>query len=226
MQKTSTIRTIFYLIRDSLSDIWSDLWTTLVCNAIWLLANLLVIPGPPATMALYYYANQKAHGEIVDHRDFWKAIWRSWRVGWRYGTLNFFILAFLAVDYYLSSMIADSTFMYYMQGLYIVLGVCWFSVQFFTLPFLFEQEKMRIRTALHNAVVLIGRNPWFSILLLLFLILILLVGTLVSLLSIMFGGIFIALSGSRATLNRLELLDAEKEFNPESHKNINDFIYD
>lgn len=203
------LKTVLSILRDSLSDIWGDLWTTLVCNSIWLFANLLIIPGPPATMALYYYAHQKAHGEEVDHRDFWKAIWRSWGVGWRWGTLNLLFLTFLAADIYLSGKIINLTLMSYMQGLYIAIGLGWFLLQFFTLPFLFEQENMRVRTALRNSTVAIGRNPVFSLLILLFILIILILGTLVSLLSVMFGAIFVALSGSRAVMNRLELLDAE-----------------
>lgn len=210
MQKPSMLKTVLSIFRDSLSDIWGDLWTTLVCNAIWLFANLLIIPGPPATMALYYYANQKAHGEEVDHKDFWKALGRSWSVGWRWGAFNLFFLTFLVANIYLSSKITNLTFMSYMQGLYIAIGLGWFLLKFFALPFLYEQENKRIGTALRNSAVMIGRNPVFSLLILLFLLITLIVSTLVSLLSVMFGAIFTAFLGTRAILNRLELLNTEE----------------
>lgn len=199
------LKTVLRIFRDSIIDIWKDLWTSLVCNAIWLVANLIIIPGPPATIALYDYANRKAHGEEPDHKDFWKSFKQSWGVGWRWGALNILFLLILVSDIYLSSKITNSTLKSYMVGLYIAMGLGWFLLQFFTLPFLFEQDKMKIRTALRNAIVMIGRNIFFVLLILLFLFFILIIATLVSLLSVMFGPIFIALLGNRAVLNRLEL---------------------
>ncbi len=58
-------------VRLALADLWNDLWMALVCNVLWLLGMLLVIPGPPATLALFFYANRLAHGERADLSDFW-----------------------------------------------------------------------------------------------------------------------------------------------------------
>jgi len=205
------LKTILLIFRDSIIDIWKDLWTTLVCNTIWLFANLLIIPGPPATIALYDYANRKAHGEEPDHKDFWNSFKKSWGIGWRWGAINLLFLPILFIDIYLSSKIENRTLESYLVGLYIAMGLGWFLLQFFALPFLFEQDKMNVRTALRNAVVMIGRNIYFVLVILFFLVVILIIGTIVSLLSVMFGGVFIALLGNRAVLNRLALnKDVEK----------------
>lgn len=205
------LKTVLLIFRDSIIDIWKDLWTSLVCNTIWLLANLLIIPGPPATIALYDYANRKAHGEEPDHKDFWNSFKKSWDIGWRWGAINLLFLPILFIDIYLSSKISNPTLESYLVGLYIAMGLGWFLLQFFALPFLFEQDKMKVWTALRNAVVMIGRNIYFVLVILFFLVLILIIGTLVSLLSVMFGGIFIALLGNRAVLNRLALYKNEEK---------------
>lgn len=53
----------------------------LVVNSLWIIANLLVIPGPPATIALQAYANRIVHNEVTDLSDLWQAFKRSWGVG-------------------------------------------------------------------------------------------------------------------------------------------------
>jgi hypothetical protein len=169
----------------------------------------MIIPGPPATIALNCYANQKAHGEETDLRDFWKAFNQSWGIGWRWGALNLLFLPFLAADIYLSSIITNSTLKSYMVGLYIAIGLGWLLLQIFTLSFLFEQDQMRVRKALRNAAALIGRNLIFVLLILFFLVFLLMIGTIFSLLSVMFGAIFIALVGNRVVLNRLEVFRFE-----------------
>jgi len=204
-------KTVLRIFRDSIIDIWKDLWTSLVCNTIWLFANLLIIPGPPATIALYDYANRQAHGEEPDHKDFWNSFKKSWDIGWRWGAINLLFLPILFIDFYLSSKISNPTLESYLVGLYIAMGLGWFLLQFFALPFLFEQDKMKVWTALRNAVVMIGRNIYFVLVILFFLVVILIIGTLVSLLSVMFGGIFIALLGNRAVLNRLALYKNEEK---------------
>ncbi|MDY6867280.1 MAG: hypothetical protein SVT56_05155 [Chloroflexota bacterium] len=204
-------KTVCFILRDSLLDIWQDLWTTLVCNSIWLAANLLIIPGPPATIALYSYANKKANQEEADHKDFWKVFINSWGIGWRWGALNLIFLIFLIGDICLSSFITNPTLKAYMVGLYIAIGLGWFLLQTLALPFLFEQEQLNVQTALRNAIVLIGKNLLFIVLIVLSLIVILIFGTILSLLSVMFGAVFIALVSSRVVKNRLEFSESEEK---------------
>jgi uncharacterized membrane protein YesL len=44
---------VFCIIKVSLKDIWEDIWSVLVINLVWTLCMLVVVPGPPATLALY-----------------------------------------------------------------------------------------------------------------------------------------------------------------------------
>ena len=53
-------------------------------------------------------------------------------------------------------------------------------------------------------VVMIGKNPFFSISFLILLLLILALGTIAFMLSLALGGALIAYAGNRAVLNRLE----------------------
>ncbi len=198
------MKAVLLILRDAFQDVWADLWTMLVCNLFWLVANVLIVPGPPATLALVYWGNRIAHGEVVDLSDFWRAFGRYWGPAWRWGGINLGVITFLIVDIALTGRIVQGLWEPYLQGLYIALLAGWLTVQLFALPFLFEQKTMSVRQALHNGVVMIGKNLGFSIILFLYLGLILIVSTIASMLSLMLGAVFIACVSNRAVLNRLE----------------------
>lgn len=198
------MRTVLQILGGAFHDIWDDLWTVLACNLFWLLTNLLIIPGPPATVAMVYYGNRLAHGEEVDLEDFWRVFRRSWGLGWRWGIVNLGVIAFLAFDIYLTGLFQGASWTPYLQGLYVALLLGWLAWQFFALPFLFEQEQPVVRQAWRNGSMLIGRNLGFALLLFVFVLLILIAGTFAFLLSAMFGAVFVSSAANRAVVNRLE----------------------
>src|SRR5262245_26857314 len=124
----------------SFRDLWQELWTILIVHLLFLLGNLLIIPGPPVTLALFFYGNKIAHSESANERDFLAAVRKYWAPGWRWGLINWLVIALFAGDYYLiGNMSASSNFVSFIQGLYITLLVGWLLLQLFALPFLFEQ---------------------------------------------------------------------------------------
>lgn len=207
------MRAVLRIIGGAFQDLWADLWTVLACNLFWLLANLLILPGPPATMAVVYYSNLLARGEQADLTDVWKAFRGYWGPAWRWGAVNLAVIAFLAADIALTGQFQEGAWKPYLQGLYVALLASWLAVQFFALPFLFEQERMSVRLAMRNAAALIGKNLGFVLALLILVLAILVAGTVAFLLSAMFGAVFLACTGSRAVLNRLEAagLSGERE---------------
>lgn len=200
------MKAVLPIVRDAFLDVWGDLWTVLACNLLWTVANLLIVPGPPATLALVYYANRLAHDEVADLGDFWRAFLRYWGPAWRWGSANLAVIAFLLGDLILTGRNAEDLWSQYLQGLYLALLAGWLVLQFFALPFLFEQETLSVRMALQNGAVMIGRNPGFAVALTGLLALLLLVGTLAFMLSFAFGAVLIACAGNRAVLDRLEIV--------------------
>lgn len=198
------MKSAFKIITASLRDTWLDLWSALVCNITWLLACVLILPGPPVTLALYYYANQTVHGEAIYVADFFKAIPRFVKTGWRWGIVNLVVLAILGADIYLTRSSDPTNAGLFFRGIYFTLLAFWFLIQIFALPFMLEQEKPAVFQALRNSVVLIGRHPIFSLSLLLLLILTLGLGLIAFMLSVALGGMFTALVGNRAVLSQIQ----------------------
>jgi uncharacterized membrane protein YesL len=207
------MKDVLKIIGESFRDLWADLWTMLAGNLFWLIANVLIIPGPPATMAIVYYGNRLAHGEQADLADLWQAFRSYWGAAWRWGAINILVIVFLVANVTLIGQMQLGAWEPVVQGLYVALLVLWLVVQLFALPFLFEQEKMSVRQALRNSVVMIGKNMGFSLFLWVLLALILTAGTIAFLLSAMLGTVFLACAGNRAVLNRLELIRQAGELN-------------
>ena len=207
----AVIKKIPSIYRRSLGQIWEDLWTMLAVNSLWILANLLVIPGPPATIALHAYANRIVHNEETDLRDFWNAFKSSWGVGWRWGAINLVVVALLVVNYYLVSNAVNVNQGSFLQGLYIAVALGWFMLQFFAPPFLFEQEEMKVSQALRNSALMIGRNLGFSFVFGVSLLVFMAVAILLFALGIMYGAVFLALAGNFAVNDQLAPVRANRE---------------
>ena len=188
----------------SFRDVWQELWTILIVHLLFLVGNILIIPGPPVTLALFFYGNRIAHGERANERDFLEAIRHYWKPAWRWGLINFLAIGLLTGDYYLiGNMAASSSFASFIQGMYITLLAGWLLLQLFTLPFLFEQNQPSVVQALRNAAIFIGRNLILVFVLVLLLALSLTAGTLAFMLTFVFGGALIAFAGNHAVLEHL-----------------------
>ncbi len=187
----------------SFSDIWADVWNALLVNLLWTFGMLLVIPGPPATLALFYFANRKARGEVVEAGDFWSCFWSSWGAGWRWGLIAYGVSLLLYGDYRITMRFTGLSGGL-VQGLYLVLLIVWIMIQLYSLPFLFEQRSPSVLQALRNGAVMLGRNPFFTLALALLLWLILIAGTLLFMLTFVIGGLFIALLANYVVLYRLD----------------------
>ena len=188
----------------SFRDVWQELWTILIVHILFLLGMILIIPAPPAMLALFSYGNRIAHGETANERDFLEAIRRYWKPAWRWGLINLLMIGILTGDYYLiGNTTGNLTQAYLIQGFYITLLAGWFLLQLFALPFLFEQKQPSVLQALRNAAVFIRRNLILALALTLLLILSLTAGTLAFMLTFVFGGALIAFASNHAVLEHL-----------------------
>lgn len=192
------------VMRAALRGVWGDLVTTALCNLLWAVLNLSIVAGPPATMALFYVANQAAHGEVVDVRDFLCALRRSFGLGWKWGAVNLAVACLLVGDIILTGRPGSSDRARLIQGGFVTALAAWLLLQLYSLPFLFEQERLDLGQAWRNGAAMMGRNLAFSISLGLLLVCVLFLGTLFFFVSLAVGGFLIALVGNYAVLNRLE----------------------
>ncbi|MEJ2208020.1 MAG: YesL family protein [Anaerolineae bacterium] len=194
----------WHVVRAALHDTWEDLLNTAIINLLWLILTVLVVTAPPAAVALFYTANRIARGEPTDPLDFLAAFRRYFGLGWRWGALQVVMLFLLVGDVYLSGRLSPAPAGRLAQGLYLAGLAFWLLLQVLSLAFLFEQESPSVRLALRNGVVMLGNNLLFSAALGLLVLLLLAAGVLFFCVASAAGGVFVALVGNHAVLNRLD----------------------
>ena len=199
-----SLGSIGHIIRAALHDAADDLFTTAVVHLLWLILTLLVVTAPPATVALFYYSNRKAHGEVTDVGDFFFALRRYFRPAWRWGLANSFVIFFLWGDFILTGRLIEGAAAQLIQGFYLALLIVWLFLQLYALPIMFEQTEPSLRLAWRNAAVMLGKNIGFSMALAMALVIVLLISTFFFLVIMAAGGLLIALIANHAVLNRLE----------------------
>lgn len=198
-------------VRAGLADIWRDLFSAAACNLIWLVCQVLVLPGPPATLALFYFANRTARGEVTDVGDFWDGLRRHWRPAWRWGIANLAVVGLLLGDYWLTARLFEGSLAQWLQGLYLAVLAGWAGLQFFALAFYFEMEEPGLRLAWRNAAALVGRHPLYSVTWLGGVLAVLALGVLAFMLSGAFGAVFAALAANHAVRERLALFRTTRQ---------------
>jgi hypothetical protein len=197
--KSASLDVIFQSFRD-----WWDDWVFLsILNLIGLLCWLTIILGPPATFGLYYFSNHLAHGENIDFKGLLDGgrlyFFHSWL--WMLTNLVAAIIISGNIWFYASF---DQTWANFLQAFFIILGVFWVVIQFYTVPYLMEQERKNLLIAWRNGLFTILAFPGYTLV-------VVGVAALVALLSVvlifpLFLGApcLILLLGNRSVIERME----------------------
>lgn len=149
----------FAVIGRALRDYWDEAFNLMLCNLIWFFAQLLVIPGPPATAALFFVTNRVAHGGFARLPDYWEGFKRHFWDGWKWGALNIvviLVLGYAVLFYSVSDFPAGLGFV--LMSLNVALLAIWLLTQLFAFPFWLEQEDKRFKVALRNSLVIQAQN--------------------------------------------------------------------
>ena len=146
---------------------WDEMFGLMLCNFMWLVAQILIVPGPPATAALFYVTNRVARGHVAKASEFWDAFRRYFGVGWKWGGLNIFIILILGnAVYFYGSIGVPGPFGFALSLASGFLLAAWLFTQLFAFPLWLEQTDKRIRVALRNALIFQAQNGWLMLMLL------------------------------------------------------------
>ena len=206
------MRESFQIVRMAVVDLWDHVFLVIFCSLVWLFLVLLVIPGPPATLALFDMADRIARREhLLELRDYLRAVGRRFGVGWRWGALNILVLAILVIDILVVPRMVSATAAASLQILLAVALATWIVVNWFALAFLFQQREPSVRQALRNGGVLLLQSPLFTLVIVLITAILLWLSTILIIVNLLFGPMLVALIGTHAVLDRLAPLRAAKQ---------------
>jgi len=71
---------------------WDEYLSALVISSLWLLAQVLILPGPPATAALFAMSRATYDGTYWGAPDAWAAFREHFWAAWRWGLPNLLVL--------------------------------------------------------------------------------------------------------------------------------------
>ncbi len=186
---------------ESLRDWYNGMVGLAVLNFLWFVLSLTVILLPPATAGIMVVMNSLAHGTGAHLSDFGPAVRRYAWVSYRWALLNAAAVVIFLVGFRFYG--AIGTIGVFIQVFFVTAGLLWIATQFYTWPFLLEQEDKRLRLALKNGLFLTLANPIYT-LILLGMVAVAVVLSAVTILPIaVFATSFIALLANRAVRERL-----------------------
>ena len=144
--------------RESLINIYYDLVPLVSLNIIWFLLTLPIVTAFPAAAGLYYATNQLAHQKGAGWKTFFDGFRIHFWLSWRWGLLNAIILIVLVSNIVFYRQL-EAEWSVWLGGVIIGVSILWGIIQLYTFPFLLEQEKQRLSTALRNSIVLLATRP-------------------------------------------------------------------
>jgi uncharacterized membrane protein YesL len=148
-----------HVLGRALRNFWDEMFNLMLCNMLWLVAQVLIVTGPPATAALFSVTNRVAHGQVAKVSEFWYGLRQYFTVGWKWGGLNILVILVMTNSVYFYSrglvpgLVGSSLFL-----LSALLLVGWLVTQLFAFPFWLEQSDKRMWVALRNALILQAHN--------------------------------------------------------------------
>lgn len=208
------MKNAFRVVRSAIVDLWDSVFLVAFCSLVWLLLVLLIIPGPPATLALFDMAERFARREhLLEFRDYLRAVVRRFGLGWRWAAINIPVVALLLIDIRVVPNMVSPTAAIALQWFFIFALALWLVTNWYALAFLFQQQEPSLRLALRNGAVLLFQNPLFTLILVVITAVLIGLSLVLIIVNLLFGPMLVALISTHAVLNRLEPIRAASEAN-------------
>jgi uncharacterized membrane protein YesL len=137
---------------------WREFLFLVLLNFIWLLCQLTIVLGGPATASLVYVARRVADGELIGLDDFGQGIRENFAAGLKWTIAQLLVYGVLGFNLW---------FYAGRQGLaalalryaWTIMALLWFAINLYFWPLYLEQADQRFRTTISNATKMAFLNP-------------------------------------------------------------------
>jgi hypothetical protein len=146
---------------------WSEFMQLIFFNLLWLVLQIPIVTGPPATAAMYVIAHRLADGEFIEPRHGLDALRRMWVPAWVWGVINLVIVGVLVGNFWLY----QSATGWLWTGLRLMWGIIalgWFAVNLFYWPFWLAQDQHSPQLTFRNSFLFLAKQPGLALTLVLF----------------------------------------------------------
>lgn len=144
---------------------WWDSWLDMVLvTTVWLIAQITIIFGPPATFGYYYAVSSMVNGQSIGIRGLIDGARKYFGKAWIWGGVNILVVSVTAFAawFYLN---VQAAWGLSAAVLVLMIGYLWLCAQFYGLPYFMELEEKSLYTALKNGILTTMAAPFFTIIL-------------------------------------------------------------
>ena len=200
-----TLKLPFKVMGAALKDWWRDWVNMAALNLAFVLCWATVVLGPPATFALYDIVHTYVYGRSFEVRETPAMLRRYFVKSWLWMFTHAFVVGgvWLNLQFYTVQDAAGAGWVTALRALSLLTGVVWLAVQFYALPYMLEQDRPSLRQAYRNALLTVLASPLYTLLMLGFVLLLVLVSA--RFVVLLFLGVppLIAVLGVHAVAERL-----------------------
>ncbi len=191
---------------------WYDAWLDMtLIGIVWLVAQVTIVLGPPATFGVYYVVDSMVRtGDNPGVKGLFEGARKYFLKGLAWGALNWLAAAIAVVNFWFYSSL-ESTFGIIARTFIGILAVLWAVMQFYTAPFIMAQENENLFLALRNSLYLVLASLPFTLGLMVFVVLIIALSGVLILPAFLGLPMLIAVLGCRALYDRLEAYGLKKK---------------
>jgi hypothetical protein len=171
------------------------------------------IPFAGAWFALHSVCNRVANGFAISWEYYFTNFKQSIFKAWRYMIFSNSISILIVVNFlWYPQAFPDQTWVPWIMGAWLALGLFWTAIQFYVFPFFVEQEYKSWRIALKNAALVAGANPLFTLILVALAVALLTLSiAIIPPLFVLLGLVIWTMISTEGVINRVALYRAKME---------------
>lgn len=152
----------FRVIGQSFVD-WWDSWIDMVLVTIlWILAQVTVVLGPPATFGYYYVVSQMMKGESLGVRGLIQGARKYFGKSWQWGAVNLLAIVILIVNFQFYGAV-KFPWGFFLQVVIAVMAYLYIATNFYGLPYFMAIEPKSFKVAFKNGLLTTLASPFFTI---------------------------------------------------------------
>ena len=173
--------------------------------------------GSAAWVALYHVGNRVANDFAVSWDLYFAAFRQHLKKAWIFGIFALFVTVAIPINIvWYPQAFGDQTWVSWVQGAWLALGLFWLAISFYVTAFYAEQENKSWRVALRNAAVIAAANPIFTLTLLVITGIVMTLSLLLTPVFILLGLSVWVMFGSEAVVDRVNAFRKRMETEAET----------
>lgn len=146
---------------------YEELFFCVFMSIAWWIGTILILPAAPVTLAMHKIANRIANYKRVDRGFYWEAFWQYKGRGWLLYLVHLLLPATIWLNVWFYSQGGAS----WMR----IIGIAWLWILLLVLmllqylfPLFWQQDEPDLKLVIRNAFLLAVRHPLYTLLMLLF----------------------------------------------------------